>query len=132
MSRRHTFTAVCGPGLVGGTTFGDWFRLLCANRFIRQYREMHGVFFEELRLIPHGQFHEVEFEELVADPAAHVRHIYEALELPNFEHVELRLREYVASISGYRQNVFPELAKETRERIAREWLRCFDEWGYRT
>jgi len=100
------------------------------ERFIRQYREMYGVFFEELRLIPHGQFHEVKFEELAADPVAHVRNIYETLDLPEFDHVELRLREYVASLSGYKQNVFPELAKETRERLAREWRPCFDEWDY--
>ncbi len=101
-------------------------------RFVRQYREMHDVFFEERPLIPHRQLHEVSFEELVADPIAQVRNVYETLDLPDFDYVERPLQEYVASLSGYKQNVFPEIAKETRDRIAREWLRCFDEWGYPT
>ena len=74
----------------------------------------------------------IRFEELVADPVAQVRSVYEALDLPDFDYVEDPLHEYVDSLTGYKQNVFPELANETRERIAREWHGCFDEWGYPT
>lgn len=102
------------------------------ERFVRQYCEMHDAFFDERPLIPHRQFHEVSFEELVADPIAQVRNIYEALDLPDFDYVERPLQEYVASLSGYEQNVFPEIPMETRERIVGEWLRCFEEWGYPT
>ena len=66
------------------------------------------------------------------DPLGQVRRIYEALDLPDFAHVEPRLREYVDSIAGYKKNEFPELATDLRERIAHEWRQCFDEWGYPT
>ena len=33
MAWQNTFTVVFGPGLFAGITAGDWFRLLCENRF---------------------------------------------------------------------------------------------------
>jgi hypothetical protein len=100
------------------------------ERIIRQYKEVFEVFFEERGLIPHRHFHELSFDELEKDPIGQIRELYQRLELPDFEHVELVLREYLHSLSGYRKNTFPELSPELRERIAAEWRRCFDEWGY--
>jgi hypothetical protein len=90
------------------------------------------VFFEERGLIPKGHFHEVGFEALEADPVAQMRKLYEALGLPDFGPVEPVLRRYLGSVAGYQKNRFPELAPDVRTRIAREWRRCFDEWGYPT
>ena len=101
-------------------------------RTLRQYREMYEVFFEERELIPQGHYHEVCFEELEQDPIGQVRRLYEALDLPDFVHVEPRLREYVDSIAGYKKNVFSELAAGLREQVASEWRLCFDEWGFPT
>jgi hypothetical protein len=100
------------------------------GRTLRQYREVYDVFFEERGLIPKGHFHEVGFEALEADPIGQVQGIYEALALPAFGHVEPALRRYLAAIAGYRKNTLPELPAELRSRVAREWRRCFDEWGY--
>jgi hypothetical protein len=100
------------------------------ERAHRQYREVYDAFFEERGLIPKGHFHEIGFEALEADPLGQVRSIYEALALPNFGHVEPALRNYLASIAGYRTNSLPELPADLRSRVAREWRRCFDEWGY--
>jgi hypothetical protein len=36
----------------------------------------------------------------------------------------------VESLSGYQKNTLPELPPGLRERIAGEWRRCFEEWGY--
>jgi hypothetical protein len=100
------------------------------ERSLRQYREVYDVFFEERGLIPKGHFHEIGFEALEADPIGQVRGMYEALALPDFGHVEPALRRYLAAIAGYRKNTLPELPAELRSRLAREWRRCFDEWGY--
>jgi hypothetical protein len=100
------------------------------ERAFRQYREVYNVFFEERVLIPKGHFHEIGFEELEADPVGQIRGIYEALALPDFRHVEAPLRGYLAAIAGYRKNTVPELSADWRSRVAREWRRCFDEWGY--
>jgi hypothetical protein len=100
------------------------------DRTIRQFKEVYEVFFEERGLIPRGRFYEVKFENLEADPIGQMRGIYEALALPEFQAVEPALRRYVESLAGYKKNTFPELPAELRVRIAREWRRCFEEWGY--
>ena len=100
------------------------------ERTIRQYREVYDAFFEERGLIPEGHFHEIGFEALEADPIGQVQGIYEALALPDFRQVEPGLRRYVESLSGYKKNTLPELPTDLRERIGREWRRCFEEWDY--
>jgi hypothetical protein len=101
-----------------------------AERTLRQYREVYDAFFDERGLIPKGHFHEIGFEALEADPIGQVRGAYEALSLPDFRQVEPTLRRYVGSLSGYKKNTLPELPPGLRERIAGEWRRCFQEWGY--
>jgi hypothetical protein len=73
---------------------------------VRQYREVCEVFFAERGLIPKGHFHEVGFEQLEADPPGRVRGIYDALGLPDFEHVEPTLRRYLDAVAGYKKNTF--------------------------
>jgi hypothetical protein len=102
------------------------------ERTLRQYREVYDAFFEERGLIPKGNFCEIAFEALDADPVGQVRGIYEALGLPDFQQAEPALRRYVGSLSGYRKNVLPEYPPQLRERIGSEWRRCFEEWGYPT
>jgi hypothetical protein len=55
---------------------------------------------------------------------------YERLDLPAFEHVEPVLRKYVASLAGYKKNTFPQPSADLKRRIAQEWRRCFEQWGY--
>jgi hypothetical protein len=97
---------------------------------IRRYKEVYDAFFEERGLIPKGRFHEVGFEQLEADPLGQVRRLYEALDLGDFGQAELPLRRHLDAIAGYRKNTFPELPPDLRARLAREWRRCFEEWGY--
>jgi hypothetical protein len=96
----------------------------------RQYKEVCEAFFRERDLIPPGRLHELSFEELERDPLGQMRRIYEALSLPDFNVVEPKLRRYLESLAGYRKNTFAELSPATRQRIASECRRCFDEWGY--
>jgi omega-hydroxy-beta-dihydromenaquinone-9 sulfotransferase len=60
-----------------------------------------------------------------------IRSVYEALRLPGFEDVRPRLEGYIGSIAGYRKNRHDELPEPLRRRIAHEWGRSFEEWGYR-
>ena len=124
-SNVHLFRKILPVLRLQRTDEVDW-----AGRIIRQYREVYDAFFSQRGLIPPGQFHEVAFEDLEADPAGEVRRLYAALGLPDFGHVEPKLREYVAGLAGYRKNTFAELVADQRGQIAREWRRCFEEWGY--
>ena len=99
---------------------------------IPKYKETYDAFFEERPLIPPGHFHELAFEDLEADPMGQIRTLYERLSLPDFGHVEPRLREYLGSVSDYKKNEHPGLPIDLKERLAREWQRCFKEWGYLT
>jgi hypothetical protein len=100
------------------------------DRIIRQYKEVYDTFFEERGLIPKGRFHEVSFEKLEADPIGQVRELYAVLALPDFKTVQPTLQRYVESLVGYKKNALPDLPIELQARIAREWRRCFEEWGY--
>jgi omega-hydroxy-beta-dihydromenaquinone-9 sulfotransferase len=102
------------------------------ERVLGQYRKMYKVYFEERKLIPEGNLVEIAFEDLEKDALGQMRRIYEVLSLPNFDVVEPALRRYVHSIEGYQKNSFPELTSAMRNRIAREWRRSFEEWGYPT
>jgi hypothetical protein len=97
---------------------------------LRRYAQMYDAYFEERDLIPSGRLHEVRYEDLERDPMREVRAIYEALRLPDFSVVEQPLRQYVDSIAGYRKNSYAELPGALRERIAHEWRRTIDAWGY--
>jgi hypothetical protein len=100
------------------------------NQILHRYTEMHDALFAERDLIPEGRLHEVAYEELVEDPVGELGRAYERLGLDGFGAVEPRLREYAASVSGYRRNEFKELPPALRERIRREWGRSFEAWGY--
>jgi hypothetical protein len=97
---------------------------------LRQYRDVCDAYFEERHLIPPERFHEMSYDELTSDPVAALRRTYEKLGLPEFSVFEPKLREYVASLADYKRNRFAELPLEQRDRVVREWQRCFEEWGY--
>jgi hypothetical protein len=102
------------------------------GRTIRDYRAIYDAFFEDAGLIASSRFHEVGFEDLERDPVDQMRGVYEALGLPDFGAVEPALVRYVGTLSGYRKNTYPEIPPATRDRIAHEWRRCFEAWGYAT
>lgn len=100
------------------------------GRILRIYREMYDAYFEQRGLISAGNLCEVAYEDLERNPIGQVGAIYEALGLPDFEAVRPRLEGYLASIAGYRKNEHPGLPEPLRHRIAREWGRNFEAWGY--
>ena len=99
---------------------------------LRRYRILYDAFFEERGLIPSGRYHEVSFEELECNPLGQMQLLYEKLTLPGFAGVRPLLQQYVASLAGYRKNTLPDLSPHLRKRIAKEWRRSFEEWGYVT
>jgi len=96
----------------------------------RQYRQMYEAFFEDRNLIGKGNYHEVRFEDLERDPIGQMRKLYETLGLPDFAQTESTLRNYVNSIATYKKNKYSDLSPDLRNRIAKEWSRCFEEWNY--
>jgi omega-hydroxy-beta-dihydromenaquinone-9 sulfotransferase len=101
-----------------------------SERCIRDYKEVYDAFFEERSLIPKGRFHEIGFEDLEREPIKQLRHLYAALDLPDFATAEPAITRYLESLGHYKKNVFPEMDEGTRKRLGREYQRCFEEWGY--
>ena len=97
---------------------------------LQRYQVMHEAFFAERGLIPAGRFHEISYEDLETDPVGQVQGAYERLGLPDFEAVRPALRRYVDAEANYRKNKLPELPEPLRRRIAQDWRRSFEEWGY--
>jgi omega-hydroxy-beta-dihydromenaquinone-9 sulfotransferase len=97
---------------------------------ISVYTEMYDAYFEERGLIPEGRLCEVSFDDREREPVAVVRWIYDALGRSGFEDLRPRLESYLESIGGYRKNRRDELPEPLRRRIAYDWGRSFDGWGY--
>ena len=100
------------------------------GRIIRLYRETYDAFFEQLPLIPTGQFSDVAFDQLQADPIGEMRRIYRELDLPPFVAVEAEMRQYVDSLQDYKKNQHASLDDQTRKCVADAWQTCIDAWDY--
>jgi hypothetical protein len=83
-------------------------------------------------MIPDGQLVEVGFRQLEQEPIPTLRYIYEQLSLPSFAVAETACSDYLASLQGYQKNSYVDLDPQIKSRLAQEWQRSFQEWGYET
>lgn len=91
---------------------------------------MYERFEAERDLIPPENFCEVRYEDLVADPVARMREVYERLGLGGFAEALPALEQYVAATKGYETNKYRELSPELRDQIARRWHGYIERYGY--
>lgn len=99
---------------------------------LQRHETMYESYFEDLALIPPGQFAELRFADLEADPVAEIAAIYDRLGLPAFEKTRPQLEKFVAGLDGYQKNRFPPLDSASRKLVATRWHRSFAVWGYPT
>jgi hypothetical protein len=81
-------------------------------------------------LVPPGRFHELRYEDLIADPEEELRRLYERLELGGFEDVLPRLRKYLADNAGYQTNRYKPLDRALQAEISRRWGKVIRQYGY--
>lgn len=98
---------------------------------VRRYTALHDALFDDGPDIPAGQFHEVRYEDLERDPVEVLRGTYQALDLGDFTAAEPAIRAYLGTVRGYEKNQFPPLDPASKARVAYEWRRSFERWGYR-
>jgi hypothetical protein len=101
------------------------------EQILRRYTAVHDALFDDLSLIPAGRFHEVRYGDLERDPVTVLRGTYEALDLGDFTAVEPAIASYLGTLRGYEKNRFAPLDDAWKARVAREWRRSFERWGYR-
>ncbi|MFE5561690.1 sulfotransferase family protein [Streptomyces sp. NPDC056544] len=87
------------------------------------------AYLDQRNLIPPGQLIEIRYEDLIGDPLATVHAIYQRLELPGLDAALPRMREYLASVSGYRRNDLP-LTGDEESVITDRLALFFDTWHY--
>jgi hypothetical protein len=94
--------------------------------FIHLYARLE----QSKHLIAPNRFHEVRYEDLLADPVGQMRLLYERLELGGFEGLLPRLKGYLDANAGYRTNRYPNLSPELRDEITRRWGHIIRHYGY--
>jgi LPS sulfotransferase NodH len=80
-------------------------------------------------LIPEGHLVEIAYRDLVADPKAAMKDIYERLELGDFARAAPGIDDYLARQKDYQPNLF-ELPEASRRRIMRRWAAYAERFGY--
>jgi hypothetical protein len=100
------------------------------DEIVSVYRQMHEGLFRQRELVPAGDYHEIEYDELARDPLGELQAAYHALSFGEFDAVEATMRCYLDTIGDYARNSYAELPAGTRERLAGDWRESFDEWRY--
>ncbi len=101
------------------------------EQILNRYTELYDAFFTDLPLIPTGNFYEIRYEDLERDPVGQLADTYAALSLSDFESFRPGLEQYVSTLGQYKKNKFNNLTEPLRQRIADQWCRSFNKWGYK-
>ncbi len=100
------------------------------EELLEGFANFHRAYFEIRKRIPEGSLVTVAYEELLQDPEAVMRRIYDELDLGDFGPVEGPLREYIAKRKDYKVNPY-NLDPAIAEAIDERWSAYFEEFGYR-
>ena len=95
----------------------------------RTLTRMYDTFERDRELIGPGQFCEVRYEELVADPVGQMQRVYEELDLGDFESARPGIEQYCAGQKDYKTNRY-QITPEMRSEITRRWGKFIEQYGY--
>lgn len=93
--------------------------------FVRMYERLE----EGKKLVRPDQFHELRYEDLIADPVGELRKVYERFQLGGYERFLPRLEAYLSTIKGYETNRY-QLSTDERELVRRRWGEVIRRYGY--
>lgn len=81
-------------------------------------------------LVPKGQWAEVRYEDLTANPLSQMERLYGELELGGFDSAQPRISAYLEQQKGYETNKFKPLPPDVESDITRRWGEVIDRFGY--
>ena len=93
------------------------------------FLRMHAKLEEGKAKLPVNQFIELRYEDLVKDPAASLRQVYDHFGLNGWSEMQPRLEQFLAGLKGYETNKYrltPEQAREVESR----WGDVIRRYGY--
>jgi omega-hydroxy-beta-dihydromenaquinone-9 sulfotransferase len=99
------------------------------ERVYETFRRMYETFERQRHLIPRGNFSEVRYEDLLADPLGQMARIYDELGLGGFDQARPGMAKYLEGQADYQRNRY-ELSAEARTEIARRWSAYIAKYGY--
>lgn len=132
---------VRNPYTVYASTVNLWKRLYEGQGFqkpkfagieefvLQTYLKMNRRLDQTRGLAPPSRFHELKYEDLVADPVGELRKIYEHLELGDFEPVKPAIEAYQAAKADYKTKRYEQSAEE-RDLITAQWGEYVRKYGY--
>ena len=80
-------------------------------------------------LVKPGHFHELRYEDLVADPTGELERIYERLDLGDFDPARADVEKHLSSIKEYKTNRY-RLDPRVRDEITERWGDQIRRFGY--
>ncbi len=96
---------------------------------LSNFQRMYERFDEDRPLLDDAHFYEIRYEDLVQDPVAKMRAIYEHFQMDGFEAMLPNLNAYLAEVKGYETNKY-QLTSEQRWRIEERWRGYLHRYGY--
>ena len=95
------------------------------NTFVTMYERLD----EARKLIPPGQFCELQYEDLLRDPMGKLQSVYRELGLGEFDQARKPVEEYLAGLSSYERNRY-DLEPADREAVRKRWQSIIRRYGY--
>lgn len=93
-------------------------------------QRMYAAFHDQRQRVEPHRLIDVSYEDLVNDPAATLRRIYETLKISDFETVEPAIEAWVKDEHrGYKRNQH-QLPAEKEAKIREQWAEYFQRYGY--
>jgi omega-hydroxy-beta-dihydromenaquinone-9 sulfotransferase len=100
------------------------------RRTFRYYRALMDRMREDVSAIPDGQYVELSFESMRADPLPGLERIYSALTLPGWDRAKPGFQRHLEGLRDYEQNRYRQMDAALIDRIDSEWGDYIDHWGY--
>jgi hypothetical protein len=94
------------------------------------FTQMYERFEADRHRIPSENFCEIRYEDLITDPVAGIRQVYEKLSLGGYDEALPALQAFVAATKGYETNKYRELEPALRDQIATRWATYIQQYGY--
>lgn len=92
-------------------------------------RRLYAALERDRALVPQGRFHELKYEDLIADPVGELQRIYQELQLGDFNLVRPEVEQYFAGQKDYRPNRH-KVTTDMRDKAMRCWGNVVRRFGY--
>lgn len=99
------------------------------EKVLQRFAHMYEVFEDSKPRVPADNFCELRYEDLIDDPVAQVRQIYDRLNLNGFEEALPALQKRAEGMRGYKVNRH-KLSDERRDQISQRWADYIGRYQY--